>query len=261
MLLSWVWPQGGALLAEKLFLTPTRVPRPPSEADFFNSAKKYTLPYGIAAFEWGVAENPLVVLVHGWSGRGTQMGAFASPLVQAGYRVVALDGPAHGASSGQTTNVGDYAQFLIEAQKILGPFHAVVAHSFGAGCSVLSAQRGLKVKKLVLIAGPAKYERVVGNFFKLLPISSAAQRSFLVNLQRKVGISVQEMNVGEIGKNLRVEALIVHDIEDKEVRFQSAIEIHEAWPTSKIFKTQGLGHRRILRDPQVLSTVKDFIQA
>lgn len=248
-------------MAQKVFLTPTRVPRPVSETDFYNSAKKYQMPHGIAAFEWGEVQNPTVLLVHGWSGRGTQLGAFALPLVDAGYRVIAIDGPAHGASEGQMTNVGAFANALLEAQKNIGPLHALIAHSFGAGCSVVAIQRGLQVKRAVLIAGPARYERVLANFFKLLPISPRAQVHFIVELQNKVGIHVKDLNVGHIGSGLNIKAMIVHDVEDKEVRFQSALEIQEVWPQVKLLRTEGLGHRRILRDPQVLRAVTEFIKS
>src|SRR5215217_5542193 len=116
-LLSWILPQGGARLALRLFLKPTRIPRPSSEKEFYETARKFRLPSGIAAFQWGEEADPLVMLIHGWNGRGTQLGAFAKPLVEKGYRVVALDGPAHGDSPGETTNVGAFAKFLVEAQK------------------------------------------------------------------------------------------------------------------------------------------------
>ncbi|WP_157684713.1 alpha/beta fold hydrolase [Bdellovibrio bacteriovorus] len=261
VLLSWILPKAGARRAQKIFLTPTRVPRPASEADFYNSAKKYQFPHGIAAFEWGETQNPAVLLVHGWSGRGTQIGAFAAPLVKAGFRVIAIDGPAHGASDGQMTNVGEFANALMAVQKNIGPLHALIAHSFGAGCSIVAIQRGLQVKKAVLIAGPARYERVLANFFKLLPISPQAQEYFIVELQKKVGIHVKDLNVGHLGKSLPIEAMIVHDTEDKEVRFQSALEIQEVWPQAKLLRTEGLGHRRILRDPEVLRAVTEFIKS
>lgn len=257
--LSWMLPRQTALWAEELFLTPTRVPRPSSEEGFYQTSEKTTLPGGIAAYSWGSMNRPVVLLVHGWSGRGTQMGAFAQPLVEKGFRVVAVDGPAHGSSDGLRTNVGDYARFMIEVQRALGPLKAVVAHSFGAGCSVLAVQRGMKAEKLVLVAGPSHYELVVKNYLRSIGISSLAQKHFLRSLELKVGMPASAMNVGRLGKDLSVPALIVHDEGDKEVRFKAALEIHEAWPGTELLVTQGLGHRRILKDDRVTQKVADFI--
>lgn len=257
--LSRFFPKWVAHMAELTFLTPERVPRPPSEMDFFNTAKKYKIQNRIAAFEWGSPDKPVVLLVHGWSGRGTQMAAFAKPLTESGYRVVAVDGPAHGDSDGQLTHVGDFAQFMIDIQKDLGPFRAVIAHSFGAGCSVLSASRGLKVEKLVIVAGPSRYERVVQFYLDAIKISERSRKYFLESLANRVKLPVSEMNVGVIGRTLNLPALIVHDKEDKEVPIIAAEDIKRNWPHAELIVTTGLGHRRILKDPIVVDAVKNFI--
>ncbi len=257
---SLVLPRTVSGWAETIFLTPERVPRPSTESEFFTTAKKYKFKNGIAAFEWGKPEQPIVILVHGWSGRGTQMGAFAGTLVASGFRVIAVDGPAHGDSYGQTTHVGEYAQFLIEIQKELNkPFRAIIAHSFGAGCSVLSAARGLKVEKIVLVAGPSRYELVVDNYLNQLRLSPKSRMYFKERLAEKVKIPVSQMNVGVIGNTLPLRALIIHDKDDKEVSVNAAEEIKSNWPSAELIVTSGLGHRRILKDSKVTQAAKDFI--
>jgi pimeloyl-ACP methyl ester carboxylesterase len=259
--LSWVLPSFWAERAENIFLTPTRVPRPTSEKSWFESSRKQVLSGGIASFEWGPPSGPIVALVHGWSGRGTQMGAFAAPLVERGYRVIAFDGPAHGDSTGQQTNVGDYANFLIRAQQELGEFKAVIAHSFGAGCTVFAAARGLKVEKFVLVAGPSRYEVVVGNYLRFIGLCSKAKAYFLSNLAKKVGMTAKDLNVGVIGEKLHIPAMVIHDREDKEVPYVAAEEIKQAWPHVVLVDTKGLGHRRILKDPTVIQKAAEFIDA
>ncbi|MNL23821.1 Alpha/beta hydrolase family protein [compost metagenome] len=189
------------------------------------------------------------------------MGAFAEPLVNKGYRVIAFDGPAHGSSLGKQTNVGDYAQFLIDVQKELSPFKAVIAHSFGAGCSVVSVARGLKTEKLVLIAGPSRYAVVVGHFTKMMGLSSSATKYFHKSLAKKVGMKAEDLNIGNIGNSISVPAMIVHDREDKEVTFASAEEMKQSWPHVELFATEGLGHRRILKDKSVTEQVAQFIHS
>ena len=149
---SYLFPKAIAKKALYFFATPQCIARPPSEMAWFESSKKFKFGTGIAAFEWGNPDGPLVILLHGWSGRGTQMGAFAAPLVEKNYRVIALDGPAHGDSAGEMTNPGDFANCLLQAQKEFGKIKAVIAHSFGGGSSVLAVSRGLRLEKLVLVA-------------------------------------------------------------------------------------------------------------
>lgn len=259
--LSMFVPKLAAKIAFKMFATPVRVPRPESEMQMFHLSKQYFLKNGIAAFEWGEASSPLVLLIHGWNGRGTQISAFAKSLVEKNFRVVALDGPGHGSSPGKITTPTHYAQFIIDAQKELAPegAHAVIAHSFGGGCSVLAAARGLDVKGLVLVASPAFYEKVVAFFGRNLGLNKNSQAVFEELITKAANMQPQELNVGKIGATLKIPALLVHDVDDNAVTFMSAEAIVSAWPEARLIKTEGLGHRRILKDQKVIAEVADFI--
>lgn len=262
--LSIVSPRLAAYFAIKIFATPIRIPRPESEREMYESSKKFFLSNGIAAFEWGDPNAPLVMLIHGWNGRGTQISAFAKTLVQKNFRVVALDGPGHGnspAGPNGMTNPSHYANFIIDAQKELDPrgAHSVIAHSFGGGCSVLAASRGLKTKSLVLVASPAFYDRVVNFFADGLKLSKKAQEFFVKKVVAVAGIHPRELNIGILGSKLNLPCLVVHDIGDNAVNFLSAEAIRDTWPGTKLIKTEGLGHRRILKDPKVLEEVAEFI--
>lgn len=260
--LSKPFPALAARMALRLFATPVRIPRPESERVWYDLSKKYFLKSGIAAFEWGEPQNPLVMLIHGWNGRGTQIASFALPLVEIGFRVVALDGPGHGISPGKMTDPSHFAKFIEDSQHELDErgAHAVIAHSFGGGCTVLAASRSLKTKKIVLIASPAFYERVVHFFAKSLKLSERAEAVFVEFVTKIAGLHPRELNIGAIGSKLNIPAMVVHDVNDNAVNFLSATAITEAWPYSVLLRTEGLGHRRILKDPAVIQSVTKFIQ-
>jgi pimeloyl-ACP methyl ester carboxylesterase len=258
---SQIFPALASQMALRVFARPVRIPRPESEMLWYNQSKKYFLKSGIAAFEWGDADRPLVMLIHGWNGRGTQIASFAPMLVENGFRVVALDGPGHGISPGKMTNPSHFAKFIEDSQNELDGrgAHAVIAHSFGGGCTVLAASRGLKTKKIILIASPAFYERVVHFFAQSMKLSEKSEKLFVELVAKVAGIHPKELNIGAIGSRLDLPVMIVHDEQDNAVNFLSATAIAEAWPHSVLLKTNGLGHRRILRDPEVIKAVCDFI--
>lgn len=260
-IISAVAPKLAAKIAIKVFATPVRVPRPESEMEMFYLSKQFSLKNGTAAFEWGDSHHPLVMLIHGWNGRGTQISSFANALVEKKFRVVALDGPGHGSSPGKMTNPAHFAQFIIDSQNELAPLgaHAVIAHSFGGGCAVLAAKRGLKTRGIVLVASPAFYEKVVGFFSKSLKLNVASHAEFIKEIVKVAGIHPSELDIGALGATLNLPALVVHDEGDNAVNYISATAIHSAWPGSKLYTTQGLGHRRILKDPKVIIEVADFI--
>jgi hypothetical protein len=51
---------------------------------------------------------------------------------------------------------------------------------------------------------------------------------------------------------------VVHDEGDLEVPWQDGKTYAEAWPDSRLLTTRGLGHRRILREPEVMAAVAGF---
>ena len=256
-LLSKISPQLTSAVAIKIFATPKRIPRPASEMAMFESAKKFKLSNGIAAFEWGNPSGPLVMLIHGWNGRGTQISPIAKNLAEKNFRIVALDGPGHGdspAGPNGMTNPAHFADFIINAQRELDPngAHSVIAHSFGGGCSVLAAKRGLKTKSLVLVASPAF-------FAKSINLTGRSKELFINRIVKIAGIHPRELNVGAIGAELQLPLLVVHDKDDNAVNFIAAEAIMAAWPGAQLIATEGLGHRRILKDAKILEEITKFL--
>ncbi|WP_346114277.1 alpha/beta hydrolase [Nonomuraea maheshkhaliensis] len=53
--------------------------------------------------------------------------------------------------------------------------------------------------------------------------------------------------------------LVVHDRDDQVVDLTGAEAITKAWPRAELLRTEGLGHQRILRDPEVVRQVVRFL--
>ena len=93
---------------------------------------------------------------------------------------------------------------------------------------------------------------------------------FIEKVSERFGIDARYLDVDNVIKNFNYPCLIVHDEQDKEVPFDGAVQVSKCIPqqfqTYKIgdkeypcfHKTTGLGHRRILRDENVVSHVVDF---
>src|SRR5262245_7075719 len=142
----------GVRLAERLFTSPRRHRRPDRERAVLASGREFAIDVAlhsprsrgqssrVTAWRWGY--GPAVLLVHGWEGRGSQLGSFVEPLVRAGLSVVAFDAPAHGDSRGHRLYLTELADCVADVARAVGPLHAVIAHSFGAAAVLLARQRG-----------------------------------------------------------------------------------------------------------------------
>ncbi len=149
-------------------MTPPHFGIPRREKALRDSARlKYIVNKGrkISVCNWGDENNETVLLSHGWGGRSTQFHALIQPLVDAGFRVVGFDAPAHGDSQGKQSNMLDVASIIAQIEKEEGLFKAIIGHSFGTSTALLAISKfKVKPEKLVLIAYVADVQWVIKLF-------------------------------------------------------------------------------------------------
>ncbi len=257
--LERVSPRGGGVLAASLFTTPRRHRTPEWERELRRSATSRQLADGLHAWEWGPSDARPVLLLHGWEGRGTQLARLGEPLVAAGHRVVALDGPAHGRSAGRRAHPIAFAEALLSVQRELGAFRAVVAHSMGAAATAVAIRRGLAVDRVALLGGPASLPEVLNRFVALVGIEPRVARHLRERLAEITGAHPDEVDIRRSGPRLRVPALIVHDRHDAEVPVADGRLIADHWPRAMYLEVDVGGHRRMLKAPEVIDAVSAFI--
>ena len=146
-----------------------------------------------------------MLLAHGWNSRRTHWGAFINALVDAGFRAVAADAPAHGDSPGDQTNVYEYGQSLVRVGRELGPLAGVIGHSFGAGAVAIALHRGLKADRAALISGPASLVSVIEGWGRHHHLAESEIPAFVRLVEREVGASIEALDIKRIaaGMNLR----------------------------------------------------------
>jgi pimeloyl-ACP methyl ester carboxylesterase len=258
-ILGWISPSLAGLWAARLFTTPQYIERPGWEKELIARSTPMILKNGLHAWSWGKPENPKVLLVHGWQGRGTQLGKLIDPLVAKGFQVIAIDGPAHGDSPGKRTNVKFYADALLEVDRDIGPFYAFVSHSFGAGATAIALSAGLKLKKVILVASPADLKWVRDDYSRVMKLSPRVGQAFQGRLEKWAGVKIKDVDIAKMGHKIGIPALIVHDPQDKEIAFHNAEIIAENWKSSQLLVLHGVGHRRILKAPEFIGAVSDFL--
>jgi pimeloyl-ACP methyl ester carboxylesterase len=259
---KWAW---------RLFLTPRRHGTPQRERQVLQRAERFfvSTPAGeVQAYSWGADDllfpwdvRPTILLVHGWEGRATQLGSFVGPLVDAGYRVVGFDAPAHGRSPGHRTHVVEVAAAIRTVVRHVGGVRALVAHSMGGAASIIAMSEGLVVEKAVLVASSARLEKVLTRFAQTLQMPGAVERELwdLVTARFGRDAAIRYSPCAQAG-NLRAAALILHDVDDAEVEYAEGQLLADSWPGATLVSTAGLGHRRILRDEYVVETAVRFIR-
>jgi len=263
--LSWIRGVNGTLgriaprlvakKMRKVFMSPRNLPPRDWELPLLASSERITLRFGLSALRWG--KGPAVLLMHGWEGRPTQFAALINALVDAGYTVVALDGPAHGRSPGHEANVLLFARAMLEAAAELPPLQAVIGHSMGGASAMLAVQLGLRTETLVSIAAPARILGVLRGFARMMGMPPRARSAFIRQVEQDVGMQASKMDVAQY--QLDIPGLIVHAEDDMSVSVKESQLIHEAWFDSRLLRLPQGGHQRVLADPRVIDGVLSLL--
>jgi pimeloyl-ACP methyl ester carboxylesterase len=259
----------GASFAERLFTSPRRHARPERERAVLVSARETTVDVTLRAPRWHGARlpvatwrwgfGPTVLLVHGWEGRGSQLGALVEPLVAAGLSVVAFDAPGHGDSPESRLYLTDLADCIADVAGAVGPLHAIIAHSFGAAGALLAhARGGVTAARNIMIAPNVLIDDAVRRFARMVGLDDTDRADLERRLADHSGIAPSSLTLDRLTGARRDALLVLHDRGDREVSFEHGERLAAVWPGARLHATDGLGHRRILRDPAVISQAVEF---
>jgi pimeloyl-ACP methyl ester carboxylesterase len=254
-------PLLGARLLERVFLSPQRHPAPERERAWLETGVRMSFESGgrrLGAWRWGKS-GPAVLLVHGWEGRGAQLGAFIDPLLSKGFQVRAFDGPGHGISDGKRSSLVEMATAVKDAARALGPFHGAVAHSAGAAATTLAVRDGAAIERLVYVAPPADLGEYLPRVAEALGLSEKSLALARRRIAKRFGFRWEEIAHLHVARATSAPLLVIHDSEDREIGVENGIRLASVWRGSRLEITAGLGHRRILRDESVVSRAVAFL--
>jgi pimeloyl-ACP methyl ester carboxylesterase len=258
-----LFPELAGAWAERLFLTP---PRPRDAAasalDLIDARNSYIEHKRrmISTWRWGSRDAPAVLLAHGWGGNAAQMRAFVFPLLQAGYRVIAYDQPAHGVSEGRLTGLPDFADVMAEVAAYHGGVQAVIGHSLGAAAAAVSLSSGkTSFAKVVLVSPPSDLEGYSRRFARWYWIPETVRNAMQKAIEERYGVRWEDLEVPRVAPRMTAQALVIHDRDDRMMPWAHGASVARHWPGARLLSTEGLGHRRILADERVTQAAAQFI--
>jgi len=245
-------------LAWELFCRPRRSPRPRDEELFWQTGEELLFSSGRRARKWGT--GPTLFFVHGWESRGSAFHKLIPQVVEAGFQAISWDGPAHGDSPGTRTNMPHYAFCLADDIRTSSlNIHGFVGHSLGGAALGVLLPLISQPKCIAIISAPTRIEGVFRRFANFINLSEAASRSLVATAKEEVGFSVNDKSLVSLRLDQQVRVLCVHDSSDKEIPFEDFEILRQIWDKAQFHATRGLGHRRIIRNPEVAQILVQFL--
>ncbi|WP_294818653.1 alpha/beta hydrolase [uncultured Flavobacterium sp.] len=256
-------PKLAAKFAIKLFTTPMKFKLPKREEEMDRNSRQQivhipSLGKSVNAYHYGSGERK-VLLVHGWSSRGTQLHSIADKLLKCGYSTVSFDAPAHGKSEGKTSDMTEFIQCILELEKKYGPFEFAVGHSLGAMSVLNSIKRGLNIKKAVIIGSGDVIKDIMDDFSQKLGMNVATGALMIRLFEKKFGETINSYSAYIAAQDVAIPVLAFHDEDDADVPVTAVHHIAEHLANAEVVITKGLGHRKILGDSKVIKKIIQFL--
>jgi pimeloyl-ACP methyl ester carboxylesterase len=208
-------------------------------------------PHGEVA-AWRLGEGPAVLLIHGWEDDNSLWGQAIDAFAAWARPVVVMDLPGHGFSPSDDASVKSAGAAVIEVAKAMGPICAVVGHSYGCAAIVNALSHGLQVERAILIATPVPRTQprrpleIEDVDPAVLARADELRAANSIKLTEKIETAIKAMITP---------MLAIHSMDDAQCVFGNSERLVELWPGSELLAVDGLGHRAIAQDRDVLERV------
>ena len=248
------------------FFSPSRYEVKPTDREIIEWGNNYRIPFDsgeLAVTTWG-SNGPVVLLMHGWGGARAQMTGLVDPLLFAGYRVVAYDQPAHGESDGKGTNLLEIAPTMDLIVQQEGPFHAIIAHSFGTLITsyALVHRNFPPPARLVYFGSFNQLMDSLPRFQVLAQLPDEIIEGLRAMIYKNFGQAVLESITNEIlTPQINIPALMFHDTMDNVTPIEDSRAVSRAWKWAQLIETEGLGHRGALQSGLIHEQVVKFLKS
>ncbi|MET9958616.1 alpha/beta fold hydrolase [Streptomyces sp. NPDC006326] len=217
----------------------------------------------VTTYRWGEGDRP-VLAVHGWTSRASRLAGFIEALRAQGHTVVSFDAPGHGESGGRATTIRRQREIIRQLHARHGDFSAVVAHSFGVLATFFTLRDGIGADRIVAVGGVADFDYLLAGFRRMLRVGPGVERALRAYVQDRLFPDEPDVwprfDARHRPEQVPAQILLVHDIDDDVAAPDQSRGIAAAYgDRARLIETKGLGHRRILADPEVIATAVEFL--
>ena len=216
----------------------------------------------VIGYRWNVGGTKKILIVHGFESSAANFGAYVNVLTRKGLNVLAFDAPAHGKSDGKRITLPQYVQTLKEINKRYGPFDGYMAHSFG-GLALSQFLEKIPTDtstKIVFVAPATETTSAIDSFFMFLDLNHQIRNEFDQLIFDITGIKPEYFSIRRAIKNIKADILWLHDEGDRTTPIEDVRKVMDDENANIRFViTQGLGHRKIYKDEQVMKQISDFL--
>ena len=260
--LHFIAPKQAANIALQLFCKPRKGRIRDIDQQFLSTAQDHqalnTKHGKIQTYFWNQSGQETVLLAHGWESNAARWSELVPVLIEANYRIVAVDAPAHGASEGLYFTALKYAEILRQLYQT-HPFDYGVAHSIGgfALTYYLAQMANNPIKGQILLGAPSSLPRIFEEYYNFLGYTNGVRNSLEKLFLDQFNNPSSYFIIPNFGQSVSAPTLIIHDRYDSIIPIHESEDYHRTLPDAQLKQTEGYGHR--LKSPVVYEEILSFL--
>lgn len=265
-MIALVSKEDAAKKAFELFCTPQRRSKRKPHG-IFDKAEKLSFQLNdlcIKGYRFNHPSEKKALIVHGFESSAKNFYKYIQPLIDLGFEVLAFDGPAHGRSEGKQIQIPLYIQTLEKIESLYGPLDLMIGHSFGGLAIALFLEKHPEssIKKSVLIAPATETSSSIKGFYTLLDIKEEIQVIIEKMIVEKSGVPSSWFSISRAAPSIQSQILWIHDKEDDLTPYKDALVVkNKNYSNFQFITTQGLGHRKIYKNEEVIEQIMTFVKS
>jgi esterase/lipase len=259
--LAIINPKAAAKKGFALFCNPMSKPLKPYQVAFLETGKSDILHYEdlkIQTYKWGDGSKK-VLLVHGWASNTFRWKTYIEYLVVNDFTVYAFDAPAHGLSSGKMLHIILYSKIINLFLENHKGIDNIISHSIGGFAVVywLHLHKENNIKKVVTMGAPGEAKDFFDFYQTTLSLSDRTTKILTDEFIKLVEYEPSFFSAPQFAKEIKAQALIVHDKTDKDAHYENSVRLNKSWVKSELKLTEGLGHS--LKNNELMEEVVRFV--
>ncbi|WP_299254198.1 alpha/beta hydrolase [uncultured Lacinutrix sp.] len=258
--ISYISPKYASDKALDLFATPRKGRVLEKQKAFLDSAETHQLKHenlNILTYNWK-GTGKTILLAHGWESNTHRWEVLINQLKALNYNIIALDAPAHGASSGKQFNAVMYSEcihLVAEHYKT----DIIIGHSVGGMATGFyqNKYQNKNLEKLILLGAPSEFTGVFKRYVDMMGYNKRIENGLNNLVLKRFNNLPSYFSLATFAKNIDTKTLIIHDVEDKIIPYNDAEMIAENHKNATFITTKGYGHG--LRNEIVNNHILEYI--
>ncbi|MFK8139494.1 MAG: alpha/beta hydrolase [Bdellovibrionales bacterium] len=227
-----------------------------------NSSRDITTQLGnVRLYQFGNLNHKVALLGHGWADNCRSLTSLIQLFLDNQYCVYAFDQIGHGNSEGKVAHLFG---FIDSWDKVINELEkekkitSIVSHSMGCLAVLNQQQEYLIGKKIVFLSPPTNFFDDMLRNFSRAGLPEELCYALLEKVSAQYNTPWRNLSLDNNHEKLSQDFMVVHDINDSVCSYEESSNFYINTPV-KYKTTNGLGHRRALKDKEVQQEIVSFI--